>query len=368
MSRFEFSQATDQDDHALRLRMKEDVLSGTISTTFRREPSYFYGTAVQGGSGIVIKCTDTHSQQVVALGARTTLQAYINGQPAELGYLCDLRGTPAVRAGTLLARGFRHLKKIHQANPINLYYTMILSDNKTAMSSLTGHRAGLPHYRDKGRCFTPTIHLDRKRHHYFDTSLSIVTANDVPLDSLVEFINQQYRRFQFAPVLTTTDLQSARFRGLLLDDILVATKGNQIVGCIACWDQRSFKQIHVEQYNGALRFVRPLYNFAAKFSPLKPLPRTGDRLEFFYLALIAINNDNPAIFRDLLEKIYQIKRKSKWHFFIAGLHEQHPLTAELHRFRHIPLYGNLYIAHWEDGTAAFEQVDDRTPHIEIAAL
>jgi len=368
MSRFEFSLATEKDDESLRLRMREDVLNGAISTTFRREPCYFYGTSVQGKNGTVIKCTDVQTQEIVALGARTDLCAFINGCESKLGYLCDLRGTPRVRSGTLLARGFRYLKSMHQRDPIDLYYTMILSDNNTAVAALTRSRAGLPHYRPMGRCFTPTIHLDRKRHHNFDPTLSIVSANDVPLDSLIDFLNEQNRRYQFAPALTTAELQSSRFRGLSLDDIYVAQRDNAIVGCIACWDQRTFKQIHIERYTGALRFGRPLYNLAAGLSSLKPLPAPGKRLEFYYLALIAIRDDNPEIFRDLMETIYDQRRRSKWHFFIAGLHEQHPLVSELYRFRHIPVYGNLYIAHWEDGTAAFDKLDDRPPHVEIAAL
>ena len=368
MSRFEFSQATLDDDSALRQRMREDILGGTISTTFRREPRYFDGTSVQGDNGMVFKCTDGRTGDLVALGTKTELQAYINGHPSRLGYLCDLRATPDVRSGTLLARGFRYLKSIHQQDPVDLYYTMILSDNRKALSSLTSKRAGLPHYRYKGKCFTPTIHLDRKRYHQFDSTLTIVTASEVPIEALVNFINEQYRRYQFAPVITVASLQSDRYRELLLGDILVACRGKTIVGCVACWDQRSFKQIHVEKYNGALRVARPVYNLAARCSPLKPLPQSGERLNFFYLSLIAIKDDNERVFRDLLEKVYELKRRSEWHFFIAGLHEQHPLTPELHRFRHIPLTGNLYITHWDDGADTYDKLDDRIPHIEIAAL
>lgn len=368
MSRYSFTLATEIDDAALRLRMQEDVLDGSISTTFRREPSYFYGTQVQGEHGQVIKCTDTTTDTIVALGARTELSAYLNGQPARLGYLCDLRGTNRVRRGTLLARGFRYLKSLHTLQPVELYYTMILSDNQTAVDALTRHRAGLPRYRSIGRFFTPTLHLDKKREHTFDPTLTITTADLVSLELLVEFINRQYQRYQFAPVLSINDLQSDRFRGLSLETVFVALKDDAIVGCIACWDQQAFKQVHVDRYSGFLKYARPLYNQWAKWTARKRLPDQGERLSFFYLALIAIEGDDASIFRDLLESIYARRRQMGWHFFMAGLHERHPLEAELHRFRHIPVYGNLYIAHWEDGDSAFDQLDDRPPHVEIAAL
>ena len=368
MMRFTFDLAGSSDDAALRQRMKEDVLKGSISTTFRREPNYFSGTKVQGDNGQVIKCTDTRTNEIVALAARTELQAFLNGEPAGLGYLCDLRGTTRVRKGTLLARGFKFLKTLHSERSIELYYTMILSDNKTAIDALTEQRAGLPRYRGMGRFFTPTLHLDYRRGYRFDPTLQITTANHVPLQQLVNFINQQNRRYQLAPVISVDALQSDRYRGLQLEHIFVASKGKRIVGCVACWDQQSFKQIHVERYKGWLKISRPLYNQWTKLSSRKPLPSPGEKLSFFYLALIAIEQDNSAYFRELLEYIYEKRRAKQWHFFMAGLHEHHPLVDELSRFSNIPLYGNLYIAHWPDGEAAFRQLDERTPHIELAAL
>jgi len=368
MPRYIISQADAPDDDDLRQRMREDILSGAISTTFRREPNFYFGTDVQGNNGIVLKFTDSTTGEVVAIGTRTLISAYLNGTETQIGYLCDLRGTQRVRSGSLLARGFQKLKSIHYSDPISLYYTMILSENTQAINALTGARAGLPHYRDMGKFFTPTIHLDRKRFHRFNKSLSIVSATHVPLTQLVQFINAQYKRFQIAPKVIETDLLSARYRGLQLDDIYVALRGDTIVGCVACWDQSSFKQIHVENYHGTLKHTRVLYNIFARLGPYKALPSAGERLSFFYLALIAIENDDPSVFRDLLEAVYADRRQSQWHFFIAGLHERHPLVSELRRFRHIPTEGNMYIAHWEDGVQQFEMLDERPPHFEIAAL
>ena len=98
------------------------------------------------------------------------------------------------------------------------------------------------------------------------------------------------------------------------------------------------------------------------------LPSPGQALPFFYLSLIAVENDEVLVFRDLLETIYSNRREEKWSFFMAGLHTEHPLAEELKRFRHIPMYGNLYVVHWEDGAKKFDELDGRTPYIELAAL
>ncbi|MBT8098391.1 MAG: hypothetical protein KJO82_01505, partial [Gammaproteobacteria bacterium] len=121
-------------------------------------------------------------------------------------------------------------------------------------------------------------------------------------------------------------------------------------------------------YNPALRLARPFYNLFASARSRKTLPDPGERIPFFYLAWTAIENDDRAVFRDLLEHVYAARRSGPWHFFIAGLHENHPLAAELDRFRSIPSSGHLFAVHWSDGQSAFEALDDRVPHIEAGAL
>ena len=48
MSRYRFEPAVEADDAALRARMASDWLRGDLSVSFRREPSYFAGCALQG--------------------------------------------------------------------------------------------------------------------------------------------------------------------------------------------------------------------------------------------------------------------------------------------------------------------------------
>ena len=85
--------------------------------------------------------------------------AYINGQPVRVGYLSDLRGHARYRNRLLLARGYKYLRQIHAANPVALYFTVILDGNQAALRTLVGERAGLPPYHDIGKILTPAVHL-----------------------------------------------------------------------------------------------------------------------------------------------------------------------------------------------------------------
>jgi len=368
MSRYEFSIASAEDDEALRQRMARDIMQGIISVSFRRAPSYFAASALQGECTQVIKCTDQHSNEIVGLGTRATLATYINGEARTTGYLCDLRGDRRARGGTLLARGYRFLRRLHNEHPLPVYYSMVLDGNETAISVLTSGRGNLPTYTALGKFNTPAILLGAKRKFTPDTSISIRKANEKDLVKLTAFINACNRHFQFAPVITSGDFTNGRLSGLNIDDIYLAEKDCEIVATSACWDQQAIRQIHVEQYSKILRPVRPLYNLASRLLPYKSLPAPGQSLCCFYLSLVAVKDNDLNIFRNLLEHIYAERRSGPWQMCFAGFHERHPLNEALQSFRQIAAAGQLFSVHWPDDTTTPVTLDDRIPHLEAGAL
>ncbi len=368
MSRYRFALATEEDDDALRHRMTQDIMEGPISVSFRREPGYFAGSLLQGAQTQVITCTDQLSNTIVGIGTRATLPTYINGSVARTGYLCDLRGDASARGGLLLARGYRYLKQLHEADPLPLYYTMILDGNEKALELLGSGRANLPCYRAMGRVNTPAILFGRKRKFKSDPSLHLGTPQPADMEAVLSFVNRCNQRYQFAPVFDLGDFNNGRLAGLSCEDFTVAWCGNKITGVTACWDQRATRQIHIEKYSAALRVARPLYNRLANIIAYKPLPSVGQSLACVYLSMVAIENDDATVFSNLLEHIYASRRNGPWQMCFAGLHEDHPLNRVLDGFRQIKAAGQLFAVHWPEDQYAFDQLDRRIPHVEAGAL
>lgn len=356
-SRFQFALATEQDDAALRQRMAEDWMRGDLSISFRREPSYFLGCAVQGESVQVIKCTDQAAGRLMGMGSRAARTCYVNGIPARVGYLADLRAHPDARKTTLLARGYRFLRQLHEADPIPLYTTVIFEGNQDALSALTGGRAGLPTYQDYGRILTPAIHLDFAKRALAVPGVEFRPADVTDTPRLIEFLNGQHSRKQFAPV-------TRRLEG----EFLLGFQGDRIVASAAAWEQSAFRQTHIEAYSPPLRRIRPFYNALARVTPLKALPAPGARVPYFYLSSIAVEDDNVALFAALVREVYRRRRSGPWHYFIAGLHERDPLNEVLSSYRQIPAAGRLFVVHYEDGAGAYAALDSRMPYVEVATL
>jgi hypothetical protein len=368
MSKFDFALATPEDDAQLRQRMAEDWMEGNISVSFRREPNYFAGCQVQGESFQVIKCTDRETGRIVGLGSRLTQTAFINGKPQHLGYLADLRAHPDYRRGTLLARGYRFLRQLHEANPIPLYYSMIVEGNAAALKNLLGARAGLPEYRDMGLILTPAIHLDLPKPEIKVAGVKFERGKREQLPEILRFVQKWQSQKQFAPRYLLEDFYTPRLQGLRAEDFYLAIRGNQLVGTVAAWNQREFRQTHIEGYSPQLAVLRPFYNLLAKLTPLKPLPNPGEAVPYFYLAFVAVEDNNSEIFRGLLRALYRHRFADASHYFIAGLHANDPLAAILKEYRRIEAAGRLFAIYYLDGESLFNQLDGRVPYIEIAAV
>ena len=367
-ARYIFGIAEPKDDVQLRACMARNAMGDGIKVTFRREPNYFEGCKLQGHDFEIMKCTDTQSENIVGLGSRFFLHAFINGKPQEIGYLADLRAESHVRNGTLLARAYHHLMSQHQKRPVPFYYSLILSNNSTALKQLTSSRAGLPTYIHLGKVLTPAIHLDLPKPKISIKNINFSTANPSNLKDVLAFIQSQYQHKQLAPVYTLDDFTSGRLKSLHPEDIYVAYQDDKIIATIAAWDQSFAKQTHIEGLSLGMKCLRPFYNGLAKISPLKPIPSIGSRVPYLYLAMIAVKNNDPSIFRALLRHVYRERRQANWHYAIAGLHENDPLAKCLLEYRHIPASGELFIVHDENGQDSVKHLDQRIPYVEIASI
>ncbi len=360
----ELSLADAGDDDALKQLLRKNIVNGRLGVSFRREPTYFSAAAIQGESYEIIKGTDTKSRHLVGLAGRFTYPAYINGEKTTLGYLAELRIDAKYRSGLLLARGFRLLRQLHRQSPVSCYTTMILEGNIKAFSSLTTNRADLPEYVPQGCVLTPAIHLDMPKRALSLPRVHIEKAHSGNIARVFDFVNRQRAKKQFSPYYHVNDLHTPRLRGLSAGDFYLAIKDNRIIGVVAAWEQTDFRQVHVEKYSPVLKAIKPLYNLLSLLTPLKPLPKTGAIIPYFYLAFIAIQDNDPDIFRLLLNALYRERYRGKWHYFICGLHESDRLASVLSDYRRIESKGHLFTVNLSKAIT----LDNRIPYIEVATL
>ncbi len=367
MSRFEL--ATVADDAELRAFESSVSMPGAIRLSSCREPDYFASVRVEGTPVEVIISRDDDTGRITGCGHRAIRQMSINGEPAIGGYLSGLRIRPSAQRGTLLARGYEFLRGLHADRQVPFYLTTIMEDNHQAKAALLGGRGGLPQYHDFGRFCCVAASLNQSNSAKRDATLLVrqATASDSAI--IFAFWEQQRKARQFFPRYQPTDFGPlGLLPNLTWDDIFLAIRDGRLVGMLAAWDQRPFRQWRVAGYSPALRFARRPWNFLASLTKSPRLPAAGAVLSYFVLSLVCIQNDDRAVFAAVLDEVLRARR-GQFDFFVAGLHERDPLLPELLARRYFPLTSRLYVAAWEDGAKRVAELDrGMVPYLEVGAL
>jgi hypothetical protein len=359
------------DDAELRQVLAATPTPGKVAVSFRREPSFFAAAQVEGEFHQTLVVREAARDRIVALGSRSVRQRYVNGMAMPVGYLGGLRVLPAHRSGLALARGYRFLRQLHQDRRTPIYLTTIAEANDGAQSILTSGRAGLPRYDYYGNYLTAVIPLRRRAAPAsVPAGIKIRTAEIDDLPQLCKFLEVVGSARQFFPCYRLTDWfnQSATFRGLQIGDLILACRGDQIVGSLACWDQSSFRQIVIEDYGAALAWSAPIYNGWAAIKGLPKLPKAGEALRCLTGALPIVAADDCRVFAALLETMLAGSLGRGHSHLLVGMHERDPLFEVVKHFQTEVYVTRCYLVYWEDGATLRQQIDERVPYLELGCL
>ena len=369
LSRFRFDLATQQDDTALCRLASSTPMNGRFAVSLRREPSFLDATRVEGDFRQVLVCHDQQTREIVAAGCRSIRDRYINGRLQPVGYLSNLRIREGFRSGTLLARGYRQLKSLHADGRTSLYLTTVAENNHEALEVLTGNRPGLPRYHPAGNLVTTVIPTLAKTKIRVEVD-SIKPAREAEMDELVTFLRTHGPCRQFFPEIERNDLcePGSRFHSLRPEDILVARSHGEIVATMACWDQRSFRQIVVERFPPLLRWTRPLINAWARLSGNVPLPKTGTPLNCALAALLVVRDNREDVLQTLILKARRQLLLRNIDFLLVGLHERDPLLETARKIATHEYCTHLFLACWADGEALVNSLDGRPVYLELGCL
>ena len=366
---FSFGLATRHDDPAIRRLLAENPVPGDVTVTYEREPDYFAACGTFGPFCQVGVARHTPTGRIVGLACRSARPMYVNGRIEEVGYLSQLRVYHRFRGRWLLAFGMKFAQELHQDGRVSGYITTIIENNAVARGVLVDHpRDHHPTYREIGRLDTLAIILRRPRK--LDSSPYHVERgswND--LAYIVGFLRTHGGRKQFFPAYSVEDFgQGETTIGFSVDDFFVARRNGKIVGVSGLWDQSSFKQTVVRDYSRKLKLARPVYNLAARLAGGNPLPAPGQAINYVYASFICTDQNDPEVFRVLLQHLYNEASRRGYAYLSVGLDRDDPLLQVAKLYPHIAYPARLYTVCFDAAGEFHERLDGRIPYVEIATL
>lgn len=306
--------ASDEDGEAL-CGLLEEVSFGSPTPIFEcRDPDFFalrrLQTLKSGDPPMVFVVHD--DEGVLQGGFSVAVQAARMGsQRLAVGAIGDLRFRPDFRGGrvfpTALRHGLQHVRNWHGAE---VFRTATLEHDYRALRAFI--------HRDERRFEQPMAQVivrmrlalvpfgarglpTPKRH--------VQQASDVDHDELVAFLVQHEATRRFGTVVTGPQLahRIAAWPGFDLENFFVVrARGGRIVGCAAPWDPGPMRRIRLATPSGAERWKRWRQNMGASVRGYRPVPQPTEEIRPFFLTHLAVHDDEPATFRDLLAGIMHL--------------------------------------------------------------
>ena len=358
--------ATLADDQALQQILRSNPMQDWVILALERSPSYFAGENLLGKSRAVIGEDMARDGSVIGMYHTNFLPVFVNGEVVQAGYLGELRVNPAYRNSLrILKHGFASIRPLNrpESEQTAIWFTSIASDNHQARRLLEAQHRKLPRYIPVGELQTLAISV---RHGRQPELLQQATPVDIP--ALCDFYNQLAARYQFAPVLEPSwlDTDSAT-KGLTIEDFWLYKPHGRIEACIAVWDQRAFKQAVVQGYRFPLELLRPAYNLFAYLQGKPLLPSSGSRLESVSLAFFAITPTAQSQTAQILREALHAASRKNARIALLGLASANPLLPVLCASLHPTIYRTcIETVSWYEGTP--RQLDGSYVQPEIAIL
>jgi len=98
------------------------------------------------------------------------------------------------------------------------------------------------------------------------------------------------------------------------------------------------------------------------------LPPVGSPLRQVYLSHVAVEDDDPALFRSLLAAGLAQAHRRGFEVALAGFASGHPFCTIVKLRRPVTYRSLLFVVHWQDNAPAAKSVSPQMPYPEIALM
>ena len=337
-------------------------MAGDISISMGVDPDCFANAGIQNVIVELFVCRK--KSKIIGLFSVGKSIVYFDGKPKMVRYLSDLRISPEFQKSLLLVQITRYIKR-HILVDNEFAFAVVFSENKIMTDMITKvnqaslnnnallKKASLPKFSLRGNYCSYMISLDNYRS-ISKYKLFIRRANTSDVRAMQLFFNQEASKKQLYPSYDFSHLHSNYYHGLAISDYYLAIENGVIIGITGVWDQRGFKQTTVSGYSHYLKILRPIINSIAKISKGFNLPKAGESLNYFTLHTILTKNNDPKVFKAIVDFIYNEYYRKEFRYFLCGLDKNDALSTVFDDFKKRVVHGNLYSVSFDYSSKALE--------------
>ena len=314
--------------------------------------------------------------RVEGMGAVLARDGWLGGERRRIGYLGDLRFSPAVQGRHLLDRFYAPvLRAAAERLRCDLFLTAVIASNERAVRALTvrtrrAARGGRPSYLPLRDFSIRSLHLllpaPRRA-----SGVTVRPATDADIPRLAALLDADARRRPFGYCFDEAELRR-RLRdwpGLSPRSFLLAERADaSLAGCLALWDADPVKRTVVHGYRGAIRRTRFVHDLAARLLGAPRLPAPGGALHYLYATHVAVPDDDPRVFSALLDAAHAAGRRAGYQFLSVFAPAGDPLAPAWRGRLTTDLPARLYVVTLDGAEPPASCFDGARPGFEMALV
>ncbi|MBH1987808.1 MAG: hypothetical protein I8H76_10850 [Burkholderiales bacterium] len=342
------------------------TMPGPAQMCFQRDPDFFVGARVIGDEFVLTVADDDERPDVLAgLTVISGRELYISGQKRRVYYSGDTRVDPYYRRRGIASNLFVEQKKHRHTD--DLLQGIVLKENTAPLDAAANTADGvlfkywISHTIETSFIFTRKVTPQAPA----GVTLRAATAADLP--AMQAFFDREAPRRNGYPVYDFKKMASGDpyYNGLSVGDYVLALKGGQVIGMLAGWNQKAYKQTRIVGFKPAIKLIRPLYNLYVGLAGGFKLPPVGGMLNYLSIYNILIAGDDRAVFKSLLDWV-MAHQGQKYDALAVGITHGDPLVEVPRGYKRQKLFSShFWLSYGEDPRPG---IDNRPLYVELGRL
>lgn len=342
------------------------TMPGVAQMCFQRAPDFFVGAKVIGDEFVLTVADDDERPDVLAgLTVISGRELFISGQKRRVYYSGDTRVDPYYRRRGIASNLFVEQKKFRAGT--DLLQGIVLKENTAPLDAAANAADGvLFRYWISHAIETSFIFVRKIRPRIPDgVQIRAATADDVP--AMQAFFDREAPRRNGYPVYDFKKLVAGDpyYAGLSISDYALALRNGQIIGMLAGWNQKSYKQTRIVGFKPIVKVLRPLYNLYVGLTGGFKLPPVGGALNYLTLANALVAQDDKDVFRGLIDWI-MANQGQKYDALAIGITHGDPMEDVPRQYKRQKLFSShFWLSYGDDPRPG---IDDRPLYVELGRL
>jgi hypothetical protein len=357
---------TPEDNPKIQELVSKVTMPGPATFCFQRSPDFFIGSNVIGTEWVLVVAIDHDRNDAMAgLTVMSGRDVFISGKVRKVFYSGDTRVDPYYRRRGIATEMFQVQKKYK--TPDDLLQGLVVKENVAPIKAGRTAEKGV-FFND---WFSHTIETSfmfmRKGAPRVPAGVEIRLATNADAPLMQAFFDKEAPRRHGYPVYSFEKLiaKDPFYAGLSMSDFALAFKGGQLVGMMAAWNQKAYKQTRIMGFKPLIAAVRPLYNLYSKIFGGFNLPPVGGALNYLSLYNILIANDDKELFQGMIDWV-MVHQGKGFDAVATAMAQGDPLDEVPRRYKRQKLFtSHFWLSYGDDPTPG---IDARPLYVELGRL